>query len=500
MGGEDEADDDGAVLRRRFLAATGTGVATALAGCSGGDPEDTASRDPTSARPTTAVESESTFATTTEDATATDTDEPTETEEPSDPDVGTGDRWPTFQYDDANLGYAPDNSGPDGDLAVQWAVPFENASLAGTSNGQPVLANDVVYAAYPAQLESEERYNLLCFRAHDAQNGEELWQTVVDPFPDEPNYPVGLTAGLTYAAGYVYGITEASNLFALNAETGAVEWRRSWDLVDRYTNVSPMVRDGVVYVALGFPTTGNTDGGVRALDARTGETIWKYVDAGGYMADGDADDTVDDNDNGYFQGMAMGEESLYLAGGTSGIYALDPSTGAERWELHDVSSENVTFADGRVYCYTSDVVAAVTPAGTVDWQTSVGTIANNNFVQAGWAFANDLLYVVTYTGEVVAIDAASGTEAWRASPDDRRLGAVRGSPILVDDGDVVYVGTSVGVTYALDAKTGSERWHSEYTNAQGGYFSVANGALYVQSTGYMDANRERYEGGLVVLA
>lgn len=503
MRGEDEANQaEVAFRRRRFLAVTGTGLGAALAGCASERTEDTGPTESTSARSTTPAGSETMASTSTEDATATDTDEPAETAEPEEadePDVGSGDTWRTFQYDDTNIGYAPDSTGPDGDLAVQWAIPFENASAA-SANGQPVIANDVVYVAYPCKQEAEERYNLLCFRAHDAQTGTEVWKTVVDPFPDEPNYGVGLIAGLTYAAGYVYGITEASNLFALNAETGEVAWRRSWDPVDRDTNVSPIVQDGVVYVALGFPTTGNTDGGVRALDAGTGDTIWKYVDAGGYTADSDPDDTTDENDNGHFQGMAMGEESLYLAGDTSGVYALDPATGAERWEQHELGSEDVTFADGRVYCYGGDIVAAVTPAGTVEWETSIGTIANNNLVQAGYAVANGLLYVVTYGGEVVALEATSGGEVWRASPDDNRLGDVRGSPVLVGDGDVVYVGTDVGVTYAFDAKTGAERWHSDYTKARGGHFTVANGAVYVQSTKYRDPDYELYEGGLVVLA
>lgn len=500
--GEGEDHDDGAtVRRRRFLAATGTGIAAALAGCASENEDDTVSTDAPTEPVTTAVESEATFASTTADETATNTEEPTETEEPDEPDVGSGDRWPTFQYDDANLGYAPDNAGPTGDdLAVQWAVPFEDAARA-NANGQPVLANDVVYAAYPARLESEDRYNLLGFRAHDAQTGEERWRTVVDPFPDEPNYTVGLTAGLTHAAGYVYGITDESVLFALNAETGAVAWRRSWDAVDRNTNVSPVVRDGVVYVALGSPKNGNLEGGVRALDASTGDTVWKYADAGGYKADSDADDTVDDNDSGYFQGMAMGEESLYLAGATSGVYALDPVTGAERWEQHDqLGAENVTFADGRIYCYAGEYVTSVTPAGAIDWQTQIGTIANNNLVQAGWARANGLLYVVTYTGEVVALDASTGTETWRTKPDDRTLGELQGSPILVGDGDVVYASTDAGVLYALDATTGEIDWHTESRRARGGYFTVANGAVYVQPTFFRDADREKYDGALVALA
>ncbi|WP_227131040.1 outer membrane protein assembly factor BamB family protein [Halorubellus salinus] len=505
MGGGDERDDDESTIRRRrFLAATGTGMAAAVAGCTGDGTDDADSTDPSSTRATTAVESEATFASTTTEDQSTTTDEPTETEdteEPDEPDIGTGDAWPTFQYDDANSGYASDNTGPDEDLAVQWAVPFGNASRA-TKNGQPVVANDVVYVGYPAKQESEDRYNLLSFGAYDAQTGDELWQTVVDPFPNEPNFGTELMATPTYADGSVYAISEASNLFALNAETGAVEWRRSWDAVDRSTNTSPIVRDGVVYVALGNPKEKNTDGGVRALEAGTGDTIWTYTDAGGYTADADPDDSTDENDNGYFEGMAMGDESLYLAGGYSGFVALDPETGAERWERHDVGGEDVTFANGRIYGYTGEYVVCVTPGGTIDWKVQIGSYADNTGSQRGYAVLNGLLYLVSSGGEVIALDVNTGAEVWRSNPGDNQLGDVRGSPKLVGDGDVVYAATGVGTVYALDARTGAVRWHwtPTYRRIKSASTVVANGAIYMQPANFTTEDREDHEGGLVVLA
>src|ERR1700680_3487186 len=67
--------------------------------------------------------------------------------------------------------------------------------------------------------------------------------------------------------GVVYVGSQDSNVYALNAETGAKLWSYNTAGIGVYS--SPAVANGVVYV-------GTEDGNVYALDATTGAKLWSY--------------------------------------------------------------------------------------------------------------------------------------------------------------------------------------------------------------------------------
>lgn len=68
------------------------------------------------------------------------------------------------------------------------------------------------------------------------------------------------------------------------------------------------------------------------------------------------------------------------------------------------------------------------------------------------ALAEGRLFVTSKSGELIAVDAASGTELWRFGLSDY---VVRSSPAVVDG--IVYVGGGFNL-YAVDAATGKQRW------------------------------------------
>ncbi|MFJ4773226.1 protein kinase [Streptomyces uncialis] len=94
----------------------------------------------------------------------------------------------------------------------------------------------------------------------------------------EEGAPVGITG--TVVGGLVHFGTDDGGLGALDADGGAVRWRRH-DVAPlaEDTNV-PLVADGLVYAAGPDPAATATSGGgrpgwgVHALDAATGDTVW----------------------------------------------------------------------------------------------------------------------------------------------------------------------------------------------------------------------------------
>jgi outer membrane protein assembly factor BamB/plastocyanin len=138
------------------------------------------------------------------------------------------------------------------------------------------------------------------------------------------------------------------------------------------------------------------------------------------------------------------DDTVYIQDMRSNVFALDKATGATKWEA----------------------------------PFDVGSIGPN-----GVAVAYGMVYAgLGDTGEVVALDAADGSEVWR-----QRIGSPPGEGIdmspIVYDGTVYvstvpgtglgsfYAGGDRGVLYALDARTGEVEWWFDTTN--GGFDAVA---------------------------
>jgi len=108
--------------------------------------------------------------------------------------------------------------------------------------------------------------------------------------------------------------------------------------------------------------------------------------------------------------------------------------------------------------------------------------------------AGNLVYVATYAGDsgkVMAINRLApgydeeGIPAWNEGEwfyprkEDKFIGAIVGSPIVVED--TLYVGSSDGKVYALDAVKGNERWEFDTGGKVWTSPAVEGGVVYVSS-------------------
>lgn len=125
------------------------------------------------------------------------------------------------------------------------------------------------------------------------------------------------------ADGTVFAVSKTGTLTALDSGDGSVRWQAS---VAPGVYEPPAVADGRVFVAAGNGRR------ATALDARTGEQIWRF-------------------ETGVSQGAptVVGDRVL-LTGANTGVHALDAETGERvaHWPVESVGSRPVV-ADGRLF-------------------------------------------------------------------------------------------------------------------------------------------------------
>jgi outer membrane protein assembly factor BamB len=144
-------------------------------------------------------------------------------------------------------------------LRVRWRFRLHaNVTDFGAITSNPIIRGSRVYL----QDSASSVYAL------DAQSGALLWKHTFDAPNDGPN-------GLTIAGSRVYGATDTT-AFALDAATGRLRWsRRLANQFEQFVGVAPIVDRGRVYVSTqGFPPGGR--GVLYALSAATGRIVWRF--------------------------------------------------------------------------------------------------------------------------------------------------------------------------------------------------------------------------------
>lgn len=147
-------------------------------------------------------------------------------------------------------------------LKPAWAVTVNGTGSFGNISGATVFSPDgkTVYAQDLAG-------NVF---AVNVESGEIEWER---PAP-KGEEAVGGPNGVSYYEGDLYGET-ALNAFALNAETGEKVWETP-NLAEKHGqkfNIQPQPYEGKIFLS----TSGQLHGGVGyALDAKTGKVLWKF--------------------------------------------------------------------------------------------------------------------------------------------------------------------------------------------------------------------------------
>ncbi|RXK51662.1 outer membrane protein assembly factor BamB family protein [Halorientalis pallida] len=351
-----------------------------------------------------------------------------------------GERWTQYGYDDGNTGHAPDNTGPDEAIGEAWR--FETG---GPVRNQIAVVDGRVYSGSA----DGSVYAL------DDSDGTERWRTRTG---------AAVQCAPVVDGGTVYIGNGAGNVFALNAADGSEEW--VYETNGRVAT-SLTVTDGTVYAPV---NDGEADRSFAAIDAESGSERWSVggfgtatagavVDGTAYVGTGSQDLRAYDAGNGrerwrfdaeyfVFTPPVVTDGVVYAGSNDDAgtFYAVDATDGSERWRYETgriASVHTLAVANRTVFVCNDETLDALAAAdGSKRWSVSA------SYPRAP-TVADGTVYVLT--PEVVAVDVATGTVAWRSG----RASSLLSPPTIVDGS--VYAGNADGTVYRLAATAATGR-------------------------------------------
>ena len=271
-----------------------------------------------------------------------------------------------------------------------------------------------------------------CF---EAATGREIWTHRYPEKIDPKLYDGGPNATPTIDGGVVYTLSRSGALFCLNMANGKPVWQKhyrkdfggkppSWGY-----SASPVVKDGLLYC---LPCT--DEGGLYALDRKTGNVIWKSGDV------------------------------------------TKPGYAAPVFFNYKGREVLAAFHGRELVVY--DIEAKGRPVFDFTWRTSYDVNASNPQYHDGRMFLASG-YGMGYT----VIDVSSGTPKVLHKDEDIRM--IFQNSILVD-GDIVGVFGDKNIKAELirmDMKTGKIRWRAGMPGTRGSSLMVGDQMVILSETG-----------------
>jgi outer membrane protein assembly factor BamB len=304
----------------------------------------------------------------------------------------TGSGYPNGNSSNTRYVGGPIDSKTVAKLHTVWSLPLTAKSQYGSYSSSPIISDGVIYSQ---DLASN-------VQAIDLNTGKVLWTKALESPDQGPN-------GLVVQGGRVYGAT-ATAAFALDQKTGTELWsvplvRNEHEGID----MAPGYHDGIVYVST-VPGNNNKfygGGGVGilwALEAKTGRKLWHFDTA---PEDLWSPENVGINSGGgLWYSPAFDEHgSMYIGVANPAPF---PGTSQFPWgssrpgpNLYTDSIVKLNASTGKLEWYYQ-----LTPHDLYDWDLQDPPILAN-------VGGRQVVLGAGKSGFVVALDAATGKLLWK---------------------------------------------------------------------------------------
>lgn len=261
---------------------------------------------------------------------------------------------------------------------------------AGSSDSQVILGTPVIDNGTLVTIDAEGDV-----RAFDARTGSQRWSTSTRP-PDERGDAPG--GGVAIAGGRVFVGTGYAETLALDANTGAIVWRKR---ISGPMRGGPTVVDGRVFSL-------TLDNQVVAMSADDGALLWTHrgiIESAGLL----------------------GANSVAVA---DGVVVAPYSSG----EIYGLRAEN----------------------GQVVWQESLGAVrslgalSSLSDIRGLPVIDRGVIFAISHAGRLVAVDERTGFRLWERD--------IAGMQTPMAAGEELFVVTTDARVVALKRDTGLVRW------------------------------------------
>ncbi len=333
-----------------------------------------------------------------------------------------------------NAANAPVHLATSATFAHGWSASVGTGSSGyGRLTSSPIVIGEVVYSLDAAAHVT----------AISARDGKQIWRISLALENEDPEG--GFGGGLTADFGRIIAATGFGQVIGIDPASGEQLWRRTLGLPIR---AAPTASNGRVFVI-----TVNNE--VHCLDIETGKVIWdfrRYSESAGVLAN---------------TSPAVFENTVVVPYRSGELFAFDVATGKPKWSdvltrtgaqssaasINDITGRPV-IADGLVFAvsYSGRLVAINLKDGVRAWERNLAS------TQTPWV-AGRHLFVVALDGRITALSTTDGSVKWvTALPKYENLTEQKGrilysGPILAG-GRLILVSSS-GVLIELTPEFGA---------------------------------------------
>lgn len=355
------------------------------------------------------------------------------------------DSWLTFQYNRRNTGYDDTTAG------LVTNVSESTQLQVGTPvRVPPIVANGHLFLSSTVLNGSGGRIT-----AVDLESGHQTWESTDS---------AGVLSTPTAHEQRLL-VARPDELVALSQTDGGEIWS-AMVLPSGFS--SPTVSDGTIYI-------GTRNGAVAAIEAATGRINWETTLASDAAVNttpavgatrvyaGAENNTVyaltKDGDIVWESTLAssvrvaptLGDKSLFVADRNGTLSALEPTNGAEQWQVSREGStvSSPAVANGTVFWAVESTLFALTATdGTEQWTFETSGFTGLNNIAPAPTRVGDVVYLTSGHNSAYGIDATTGAERWSFEPDSQ--GTVLA---LTVTGETAYVATEQGSVHVLTGDT-----------------------------------------------